>query len=139
MLLAGLSGGCGGDTFVQVEGLKVQTDHFQIELGSDAQGNPVRVASDLLVGVPLYPGAVIQHSYSNPNSFLLSLSAAATPAQVGAYYQKNLSANSWSVQGSFDARAGGIASATRDDRQCLVNITPAGKKTDILLSVNRPR
>lgn len=75
--------------------------------------------------VPMMKGAIVKMAISSGDNLSVNFSVAATPAEVGKYYEENLKSQGWTIGTTANMGDMAVVSAKKDKRECVVT---AGKE-----------
>lgn len=132
-MIEGASGG-NADVDMATGKMKVQTSEGTFEMGGD-------LPSDWPKDAPVYAGATVQYSgTANPatgesGGRALVMMTSDSAADVKAFYEKELTANGWAMQGDMQGGGTIILSATKEGSTLSLLIATAGNQTSITMGI----
>ena len=133
-----LAFGCGKETTVSTPAgpatVTQRGDATTIEMKS-GKGEKVNItASDKGVAlpenfpgdIPLMPGAVVKMAMSTGDALSVQFSVKASQADAVKFYEENLKAKGWAIEGTMNMGASSMLSAKKGKRECVLTVATDG-------------
>jgi hypothetical protein len=120
-----------GDGEIRYTGETESGDTFKAQIGGD-----VPLPSDFGSDLPAYPGAMIQSAIETTGgTAVAALESDASADDIIDFYRDRLSSNGWSIESANDLGRGRLLTATKDERQVMVNAEDMDRGARFTLSV----
>jgi hypothetical protein len=102
---------------------------------SFASGEGAAIPENFPKDVYVVKGAKIQMAMKTPDGFALSMKVDQAAATVAATYEKELKAEGWEQEGSFDMSGTRSLAYKKGERQVAIVMTKSEEATDVMITV----
>jgi hypothetical protein len=145
-VLAVLAAGCGkeeqtistpsGDVKVSKQGATTTVEvkggeKMKITAGDKGVALPATFPAD----VPMMPGAALKAVMTSGENLIVHYSIGASQAEAMKYYEENLKARGWKIEGTMNMGESAMVQAKKDKRDCIVTVVKESTGTSVQLAL----